>query len=452
MFSELEPYTHYEFSGVRWLGDVPAHWTIRRLKTYVENVVDQTEEYEEGEICLALEDVESWTGRYEEAGSYAGLDSQAKRFRVGDVLFCKLRPYLAKVARPNRAGICVSEFLVLRPSSSEVTSHYLEQLLRSRPVVDAIDASTFGAKMPRAEWQFIGGMDQPVPPLEEQAAIVCYLDHVDQHVRRYLDGKEKLISLLKEQRQAAIHRAVTRGLDANTRLKPSGIEWLGTIPAHWQMRRLQSAVDMKVSNVDKDVKEDEIPIRLCNYVDVYKNDRIIENVPFMRATATADEIDRFRIESGDVLITKDSEAWDDIGVPAIVEYSAEDVVCGYHLALLRPSKTLLSGAYLFRALQCPAIACQFHMAANGVTRYGLSHHAIKSAFFPVPPLSEQVAIVEYLDKATADIDAAIDRAHREIELMREYRERLIADVVTGRLDVREAAGQLPEPGEKADVR
>ena len=134
MFSGLKPYAHYEFSGVPRLGDVPAHWTIRRLKTCAANVVDQTDEYEDGEICLALEDVESWTGRYEEAGSYAGLDSQAKRFRVGDVLFCKLRPYLAKVVRPNRAGICTGEFLVLRPSNRGVTSHYLEQLLRSRPV------------------------------------------------------------------------------------------------------------------------------------------------------------------------------------------------------------------------------------------------------------------------------------------------------------------------------
>ena len=232
MFSELEPYIHYELSGVRWLGDVPAHWTIRRLKTYVENIVDQTEEYEEGEICLALEDVESWTGRYEESGSYTDLDSQAKRFRVGDVLFCKLRPYLAKVVRPNRAGICTGEFLVLRPSNGGATSHYLEQLLRSRSVIDAIDASTFGARMPRAEWRFIGGMDQPVPPLAEQVAIVNYLHHVDQHVQHYINVKQKLIGLLEEQRQVVIHRAVTRGLDPNVRLKSSSVSYIGNVPVH----------------------------------------------------------------------------------------------------------------------------------------------------------------------------------------------------------------------------
>ena len=160
----------------------------------------------------------------------------------------------------------------------------------------------------------------------------------------------------------------------------------------------------------------------------------------MRATATADEIDRFRLELGDVLITKDSEVWNDIGVPAFVEYSAKDLVCGYHLALLRPLKAVLNGAYLFHSLQSSAIASQFHLAANGVTRYGLSHHAIKSALLPIPPLAEQAAIAAYLDKETSAIDAAMARARREIDLLSEYRTRLIADVVTGQVDVREAAG------------
>ena len=226
------------------------------------------------------------------------------------------------------------------------------------------------------------------------------------------------------------------------RLKPSGVEWLGDVPAHWEVRRLQHVATMKVSNVDKHIKEGELPVRLSNYVDVYKNDRITKSVPFMRATATTDEIERFRLELGDVLITKDSEVWNDIGVPALVEYTARDLVCGYHLALLRPIRGVLNGAYLFRSLQSSTIAYQFHISANGVTRYGLSRGGIKSALLPIPPLTEQAAIVACLDKATADIDAAIDRARREIELLGEYRTRLIADVVTGKVDVREAA-QLP---------
>ena len=216
--------------------------------------------------------------------------------------------------------------------------------------------------------------------------------------------------------------------------KPSGVEWLGDIPAHWEVRRIRNSVDMRVSNVDKHINNNELPIRLCNYVDVYKNDRITESVAFMRATATADEIERFRLKQGDVLITKDSEVWNDIGVPALVEYTATDLVCGYHLALLRPLQTLLNGAYLFRALQIPAIAYQFHTAANGVTRYGLSHEAIKSALLPLPSVPEQTAIVRYLAHADERIRRYVSGKQKLIRLLEEEKQAVIHRTVTRGLD------------------
>ena len=263
-------------------------------------------------------------------------------------------------------------------------------------------------------------------------------------IRRYIRAKQKLIALLEEQKQAIINQAVTRGLDPNVRLKPSGVEWLGDVPEHWEVVRLRNTSEMRVSNVDKHAKDDEQPVRLCNYVDVYKNDRIRSGMAFMRATATTDEIEQFRLQSGDVLITKDSEAWNDIGVPALVEDTQDDIVSGYHLALLRPFPERVDGGYLFRALQSPAVAYQFHVEANGVTRYGLSHSAIRSVWLPLPPLSEQAAIVSFLDRTTAALDAATTSAQRETSLFREYHTRLIADVVTGKLDVRDASAGLPD--------
>ena len=226
--------------------------------------------------------------------------------------------------------------------------------------------------------------------------------------------------------------------------KPPGVEWLDEVPARWEIRRLRNIVEMRVSNVDKHVKEDEKPVRLCNYVDVYKNEYINEQMDFMRATATAEEIDRFRLEKDDVLITKDSESWDDIGVASLVKEPASDLISGYHLALLRPRSRQIKGGYLLRALQSKSLSYQFHIATKGVTRYGLSHADIKSVWLPVPSLDEQTAIVKYLEKATADINTATSRALQEIELLKEYRTRLIADVVSGKLDVREAAFKLPE--------
>ena len=216
--------------------------------------------------------------------------------------------------------------------------------------------------------------------------------------------------------------------------KPSGAEWLGDVPAHWEVGRLKHAVKMMVSNVDKHIKDGELPVRLCNYVDVYKNDRITENLPFMRATATPAEIERLQIKPEDVLITKDSEIWNDIGVPALVEYSAKDLVCGYHLALLRPLKDVLNGAYLFRSLQSSTIAYQFHISANGVTRYGMSHQGIKSAFLPIPPLAEQTAIIRYLNQADERIRRYVSSRERLIELLEEYRQAVIHHAVTRGLD------------------
>lgn len=175
------------------------------------------------------------------------------------------------------------------------------------------------------------------------------------------------------------------GLKPYPAMKDSGVPWLGQVPEHWAVRRLRNLVDVRVSNVDKHTKDDEETVRLCNYVDVYKNDYIRPSMGLMRATATRDEVERFRLTVGDVLITKDSEAWDDIGVPALVRETATDLISGYHLALLRPFSTHLSGEYLLRALQSTAAQYQFHVEANGVTRYGLSHAAIKSVWLSAPP-------------------------------------------------------------------
>ena len=216
--------------------------------------------------------------------------------------------------------------------------------------------------------------------------------------------------------------------------KNSGVPWLGDVPAHWEVRRLRNVIDMRVSNVDKHVKEGEKPIRLCNYVDVYKNDYINEQMNFMQATATDEEIERFQLEKDDVLITKDSETWDDIGVPALVTEPATDLISGYHLALLRPQTDELVGGYLLRALQSKGLAYQFHIEAKGVTRYGLSHAGIKSVWLPLPPLPEQTAIVRYLDHADERIRRYISGKQKLIRLLEEEKQAVIHRAVTRGLD------------------
>lgn len=203
--------------------------------------------------------------------------------------------------------------------------------------------------------------------------------------------------------------------------KDSGVPWLEQVPKLWEVTRLRHAVDMRVSNIDKHATEGELPVRLCNYVDVYKNDWITSKLLFMRATAQPAEVERFRLQLNDVLITKDSETWTDIGVPALVKYAADDLVCGYHLAMLRPRQGRVRGPYLFRALQSRVLAYQFHVQANGVTRYGLSHGDIKSVVLPLPPTDEQDAIARFLDHADRRISRYVRAEQRLIALVREKR-------------------------------
>ena len=216
--------------------------------------------------------------------------------------------------------------------------------------------------------------------------------------------------------------------------KPSGVRWLSDVPRHWEVRRLRTVAEMRVSNVDKHSREEEFPVRLCNYVDVYKNGRITQDMPFMNATASGGEIERFRLARDDVLITKDSEAWDDIGVPALVTASVDDLLCGYHLALLRPFEEIL-GPYLVRALQSKPVAYQFHVRANGVTRYGLTHTGIQSVQIPLPPLPEQRATVRYLDHVDRRIQRYVSAKRRLIALLEEEKQAIVNRAVTRGLDL-----------------
>ncbi len=207
----------------------------------------------------------------------------------------------------------------------------------------------------------------------------------------------------------------------------------GPTPSGWSVDRLRSIVEMRVSNVDKLTNKNELPVRLCNYTDVYKHERIREQLRFMNASASKEEVQRFRLRRNDIVITKDSESWTDIGVPALVEYEAPDLVCGYHLAVLRSGKRMV-GPYLLRALQTDTIAAQLYVEANGVTRYGLSQGAIKGISIPVPPLEEQDAIVRFLDYANGRLERVIRGKRKVIALLTEQKQAIIQRAVTRGID------------------
>ena len=214
--------------------------------------------------------------------------------------------------------------------------------------------------------------------------------------------------------------------------KSSSIDWIDDIPCHWELKRLKYVALVQPSNVDKKTNEGEIPVLLCNYMDVYKNEFIDETIKFMEASANTNEIEKFKIIKGDILVTKDSETPDDIAKPAYIKNDFENVICGYHLAQIRTNRKRLLGEYLFRLFQENKFKAQFEISANGVTRYGLSVSAFTDAFIALPPIEEQTTIANYLDQKTAQLDTLTANKKKLIELFKEERTAIINKAVSGK--------------------
>jgi type I restriction enzyme S subunit len=445
MIDELRPCRETKPTGLAWLPEIPARWEFHRAKRTFREVDERSVRGDEE--LLSVSHITGVTPGNQKnvtmfmAESYEGH----KLCRPADVVVNTMWAWMAAVGVSREVGIVSPSYGVYRPRMpSSFVPRFLDYLLRTEVYRAEYVRASRGITTSRLRLYHKDFLGIPLvqPPIEEQSLIARFLDTHGALTARLIRGKQRLIKLFEEQKQAIIDRAVTRG---------SGIPSLGEVPQHCEVRRLRNVADVRVSNVDKKSDHGELPVRLCNYIDVYKNDEIDEGIDFMHATASAPEIERFRIRAGDVVITKDSEDWRDIGVPSYVSIDGPDLVCGYHLALLRPIPEVVEGRFLYWQLLGAGARWQFSIAANGVTRYGLSQGAIKGLALVVPPLPTQLRLASHLDDATRDIRVAQRELRREIGLIQELRSRLVVDVVTGKLDVRAAAAALPEITESEPI-
>lgn len=196
-------------SGVEWIGEIPEHWEIFRLKTIINNITKSTDWKDIDDYYIGLENIESWSGKVINASKDTKFESKAKRFYTNDILFGKLRPYLAKVAIPNVKGVCSGEFLVLRTTCPNVHSNFVELFLRSSRIIHLITKSTYGAKMPRVEWDVIGNINIGLPSIGEQQEIIKYLESKTQTIDKAIETIQKQIDLVKEYRITLISEVVT---------------------------------------------------------------------------------------------------------------------------------------------------------------------------------------------------------------------------------------------------
>lgn len=240
--------------------------------------------------------------------------------------------------------------------------------------------------------------------------------------------------------------------------KDSGVEWIGDVPEGWEVKRLRHISEFKNSSVDKKTYEGQAAVGLCNYTDVYYNEFITKDLPFMQATASPAEIEQFSLQKGDVIITKDSEDPSDIGIPALVADDVLGVVCGYHLTQIRTGD-LNTARLIHRTMQSHVTQAYFFVEAPGITRYGLGQDTIGSVTICLPPLNHRGSVANWIDRETARIDAIIAKKTRFIELLKEKRSALITHAVTKGINPNvkmkdsgvEWIGEVPEHWERRKI-
>ena len=437
-----KPYAIYKSSNIRWHGNVPAHWEIKPLIHWIginEEVLPETTNPDFEFLYLEIGSV--GTGVLTDEPNrirFATAPSRARRIvKNNDTVISTVRTYLKAVwfaSETNVNLICSTGFTVLSPRLGTVPK-FVNYLVQSNSFSDQITAESVGIAYPAIAEGRLKSLYVTIPPFLEQAAIVRYLDYVDGRIRRYISARKKLVKLLEEQKRALIHRAVTRGLDPNVRLKPSGIEWLGDMPAHWEIKPLKHWIGVN----EAVLTENTDPYYEFQYLEISSvgTNILIEEPKKFRFAAAPSRARRIVRNSDTIISTVRTYL-------KAVWFASEtngDLICSTGFTVLTPRLGIVP-KFVSYLVQSNSFTDQITAESVGIAYPAISEGRLGALRVPIPSFPEQKAIAEYLDKATANIDSAISRTRRQIELLSEYRTRLIADVVTGKLDVRETAANL----------
>ena len=419
----LKPYPSYKQTGIPWLTSVPNHWSLQRLKKLVRIKTggrDTIHKREDGNYPFfirsqTVERIDTWSH-----------DGKAV-LTAGDGAVGEIFHYVNGKFDYHQRVYMFHDFTDIE---GKFFFHYFKATLRHETSQGTAKSTVDSLRLPMLQ-----NFPVVVPPSSEQAAIVRYLDHADDLINRYISAKERLIALLDEQRQAVIHQAVTRGLDPNAPSKKSGIEWLYDVPQHWQLPELKQVSNILRGKFTHRPRNDP-----SLYGGIY---------PFIQTgdVAAANGIIRTHRQTlnqrglavstmfpaGTLVMTISAN----IGDVAVLNFEAcfPDSIVGF-VPTNKVERDFLY--YLFRAMKS-----EFLREAPVNTQGNLNVERIGSKKIPLPSVDEQVTIVRHLAEVTAHIDAGIELAHRQVGLIGEYRTRLIADIVTGQIDVRHAAVELP---------
>jgi type I restriction enzyme S subunit len=445
-----QAYTNYKSSGVEWLGDVPEHWEVKRLKysaTINDDVLSESTpddfEFEYVDIS-SVNAVDGITTK--ERLLFENAPSRARRkVRQGDTIVSTVRTYLRAIApiKEHSDNLIVSTgFAVIRPR--KIDAGFLAYTLRESSFVESVVSRSTGVSYPAVNSSEVGGIAIPLPSSIEQQEIEKFLDLETGRIDQFVAKKRELIERLKEKRTALISRTVTRGLppDAaraagvqeNPALKPSGIKWLGDIPAHWATRRLRHISDFitvgVVVNPSSYVTDEGVPFLLGG--DVREFNIITNNCKYCSKESSDGPLRKSRLQADDVVIVRVGYP----GIAAVVPWQLDGANCA-SMVLVRKHKRYCS-QWLAYMLNSQVGRDQISIVQYGAAQkqFNISHAVDFS--FPFPTLHEQVAITAYLDDETAKLDALMEKLEEAIDRLQEYRTALITAAVTGKIDIRKS--------------
>ena len=412
---------------------IPKEWELRRLKTVLEETDRRNEN--DGTPLLSLTREHGLILQSESSGgSLIAQDlGSYKVCNPGDLVMNRMQAWSGMFAAASTKGLVSPDYTVFRPKEAHDV-RYLEHLVKTPHMVEQFTQRSkgIGSGFNRLYTLDFGDCRAPMPPPDKQAAIVHYLDHADELISRYISAKERLIALLEEQRKTVIHQAVTRGLHPNVSLTPSGIPSLGDVPAHWDLRRAKFTYHESDQRSYSGVEELMSVSHLTGVTPRKQNVTI-----FLAQSNEGYKLCR----PGDIVV---NTMWAYMAALGVARQSG---LVSPSYGVYRPRVDgLVNPEYMDLLLRTENYRVEYTRRSKGITASRLRLYPDDFLDIPFlrPPTDEQTHIVKYLRRATANVDSTIDRTHRQIALMNEYRTRLIADVVTGELDVRTPVAQLPD--------
>jgi len=447
MFENLKPYPKYRNAEGEWLGKVPEHWSVKRVK-YLLSEVDSRSTTGKEQL-LRVSQYSGVTQRVSKDGS-DGPDTRAeslvgyKQVVPNNLVINIMLAWNGSMGVSKFSGIASPAYCVYNFRKNSLPWYY-HHLLRSPIYKARIKALSTGVVESRLRLytDSFFGMEAILPPTEEQEAIVRFLDHANAKLEKAIRSKKKIIALLNEQKQAIIHQAVTKGLDPKVKMKDSGIPWLGEIPAHWEVVKLGRKIDLQTGFPFKsnEFSSENKGIRLLRGINVTPQGIRWSSCVWWDNKHNI-RLDEFSLSPGDLVLGMDRPIVSTGVRVSIVAESDTPSFLLQRVARLRPNNSL-HGMYLFFVLHGNNFKEYMTPIFSGISVPHLSPDQIKQFPLPAPSKKEQQEIVRYLESQLIGINQCIDSQQGEVDILQEYRTRLIADVVTGKLDVREAAKNLP---------